>query len=360
MATLISSDLRRAVRFLNDYCAPSETPDYTEYTQHVLDGLQRLIDSDLWALGEFEKLNDATEAVVTIAPREFRLPPLELFFGADGAHAHLDWYGSMRKSLRLSDVMSPSRLHEHPVYREFYRLIDAEDALFTLFNTSPAMFLGSTRGSTVPIRDKQLFDLLVGPITHNLKNTRALANLERRQRLMAHALAKVCPAVVVADRQGKIIAEANIVRDLLLSYFKTEAFSDSLPETLMQFGKAQRARLTKLGGNPAPNQELCVVRDGHRLSVSVAMQSNGYIFTLREESTTQRTHHLLRLGLSRREAEVLHFVAMGKTNGEIAIILGISRLTVGKHMEHIFQCLGVETRTAAAALAIEEYGRAEK
>jgi hypothetical protein len=47
------------------------------------------------------------------------------------------------------------------------------------------------------------------------------------------------------------------------------------------------------------------------------------------------------------------FVAMGKTNPEIAIILGISRLTVKKHLEHIFQSLGVETRTAAAGVALE-------
>jgi len=45
--------------------------------------------------------------------------------------------------------------------------------------------------------------------------------------------------------------------------------------------------------------------------------------------------------------------SQGKTNPEIGIILGLSRLTVKKHIEHILDALGVETRTAAAAMALE-------
>lgn len=55
--------------------------------------------------------------------------------------------------------------------------------------------------------------------------------------------------------------------------------------------------------------------------------------------------------LTAREAEVLSWLAKGKTNRDIADILGMSPRTVNKHLEHIFDKLGVETRTAAAALA---------
>ena len=48
---------------------------------------------------------------------------------------------------------------------------------------------------------------------------------------------------------------------------------------------------------------------------------------------------------------MLAWVAQGKSNGEVASILGIRAGTVAKHMEHILQALGVETRTAAAACA---------
>ncbi len=62
---------------------------------------------------------------------------------------------------------------------------------------------------------------------------------------------------------------------------------------------------------------------------------------------------LLRLGLTPRVAEVLLWVAQGKTNSEIAIILGISESTVKKHLLEIFSKTGVETRSAAVLRALE-------
>ena len=55
------------------------------------------------------------------------------------------------------------------------------------------------------------------------------------------------------------------------------------------------------------------------------------------------------LGLTRRELQVLAWVARGKTNPEIARILWITPATVRKHLENIYAKLGVRTRTAAAA-----------
>ena len=62
---------------------------------------------------------------------------------------------------------------------------------------------------------------------------------------------------------------------------------------------------------------------------------------------------LLGLGLTPRVAEVLLWVAQGKTNADIATILGISEWTVKKHVLEIFEKLNVETRTAAGLRAIE-------
>jgi DNA-binding NarL/FixJ family response regulator len=59
------------------------------------------------------------------------------------------------------------------------------------------------------------------------------------------------------------------------------------------------------------------------------------------------------LDLTPRVAEVLLWLAQGKTNGEIAIILGNSEATVKKHVLEIFAKLGVETRTAASLRALE-------
>lgn len=59
------------------------------------------------------------------------------------------------------------------------------------------------------------------------------------------------------------------------------------------------------------------------------------------------------LGLTPRVAETLLWIAQGKTNGDIATILGISEATVKKHVLEIFGKLGVETRTAASLRALE-------
>ena len=58
-----------------------------------------------------------------------------------------------------------------------------------------------------------------------------------------------------------------------------------------------------------------------------------------------------RLPLSAREGEVLAWLANGKSNKDIATILNLSPRTVTKHVEQIFVKLGVENRTAAAAIA---------
>jgi DNA-binding CsgD family transcriptional regulator len=60
--------------------------------------------------------------------------------------------------------------------------------------------------------------------------------------------------------------------------------------------------------------------------------------------------------LTAREAEVLFWVVKGKTSKDIGDILGTSPRTVNKHLEHIYEKLGVETRTAAANVAMARIG----
>ena len=82
------------------------------------------------------------------------------------------------------------------------------------------------------------------------------------------------------------------------------------------------------------------------------------------ENAQQRDEpgHLLRrhrrdlkeIGLTRRESEVLLWIAEGKRDAEIAKILGVSRRTASKHVERILGKLEAETRTAAVARAAEK------
>ena len=62
--------------------------------------------------------------------------------------------------------------------------------------------------------------------------------------------------------------------------------------------------------------------------------------------------------LTEREAEVLSWVARGKTNAEVAKIMRLKTGTIGKYLERIFPKLGVENRTAAASFVLGTNGAA--
>jgi DNA-binding CsgD family transcriptional regulator len=83
-----------------------------------------------------------------------------------------------------------------------------------------------------------------------------------------------------------------------------------------------------------------------------------WLVVLREDSEAALLDALARTfrDLTPREVEVLYWVIRGKTNRDIGDILSLSPRTVHKHLEHVFEKLGVETRTAAAALALGRVG----
>ncbi len=90
------------------------------------------------------------------------------------------------------------------------------------------------------------------------------------------------------------------------------------------------------------------LRRAEAAATVVAKSANG------SSSAEPQPAALESLGLTPREAEILFWVAQGKTNPEIATILGIGLTTVKKHLESTFAKLGVENRTSAAALALEK------
>ena len=71
----------------------------------------------------------------------------------------------------------------------------------------------------------------------------------------------------------------------------------------------------------------------------------------RTDAEVLTQERLASLGLTKREAEIMHWIAQGKSNGDIAIILDSSPRTVAKHIEHIFLKLKVESRIAAVTEA---------
>ena len=68
-----------------------------------------------------------------------------------------------------------------------------------------------------------------------------------------------------------------------------------------------------------------------------------------DEGTVLKDH----FGITKRESDVFLWLAKGKANREIALILDMSPRTVNKHLEQLFKKLDVDNRTSAAALAIQ-------
>jgi DNA-binding CsgD family transcriptional regulator len=87
------------------------------------------------------------------------------------------------------------------------------------------------------------------------------------------------------------------------------------------------------------------------------MGEGEWLLVLREQSDAATIAALgPAFGLTARESQVLYWVLQGKTNRDIGDILGTSPRTVTKHLEHVYEKLGVETRTAAAALVVKRLG----
>ncbi len=97
---------------------------------------------------------------------------------------------------------------------------------------------------------------------------------------------------------------------------------------------------------------------GSRLRVHFlgGMSGGQYLLLVEEGRIDGGSPLIASYHLTGREVEVLMWVAKGKTNRDIGDILRMSPRTVNKHLEHIYVKLGVETRTAAAALALSVEG----
>ncbi|MFN3233608.1 MAG: response regulator [Alphaproteobacteria bacterium] len=92
-----------------------------------------------------------------------------------------------------------------------------------------------------------------------------------------------------------------------------------------------------------------------RLKASYLGQANQgeYLLSLRDGQGPRDDEILSQtFGLTAREAEVLLWIAQGKSNRDIGTILNFSHRTVNKHLEQIFAKLSVENRTGAAAKAV--------
>jgi DNA-binding NarL/FixJ family response regulator len=175
--------------------------------------------------------------------------------------------------------------------------------------------------------------------------------LRRAERLLADGEF----AALAVDSSGRIIwltpTAAQWLKNVNASptLASTCRVNDFLPDVLLNWFQTWRDYDGHAGGEHQ-------LAPGFTASISACEQPGEFMLLLQQEDSPSGealTPEMLRekLKLTFREAEILMWIARGKTNKEIGIILNSSPRTVNKHLEHVFEKLGVSTRAAAVAVA---------
>jgi len=176
---------------------------------------------------------------------------------------------------------------------------------------------------TKPIKPPEV---LVRIATH-VRNARQTASAQQAVDAAGHAMLSV-------DALGRVRWQSPAAREWLHAWLEDGA---CLPAEAMHWlGEGAAAPLS--------------VRIGlWQLSMArLASDGTGTTLLLQRSASVGEPRTLAQTyGLTSRESEVLYWVAHGKINRDIGEILGLSPRTVDKHLQHVFEKLNVETRTAA-------------
>jgi DNA-binding NarL/FixJ family response regulator len=156
--------------------------------------------------------------------------------------------------------------------------------------------------------------------------------------------------LLAVSRQGKIMWATPQAQKLLADNLAAGAGDELvLPGPMLQWlEQAQKGK----AGSKMPVMASFPDNEQLQLQYMGKLGPNEFLLRLAKDSSTNTSAQFSsELGLTTREGEVLSWLSKGKTNRDIAQILGLSPRTVDKHLEQIYAKLGVENRTAAAAIA---------
>jgi DNA-binding CsgD family transcriptional regulator len=160
--------------------------------------------------------------------------------------------------------------------------------------------------------------------------------------------------IIILNTTGTVQFCSDLAQDCLEAFFPEEKpFKGGLPLTVEKWVRREIAAFESNALAVRPPTPLNTLRGDRSLQIRLASTRNRtvHFLVLRSEDPTLELKKLSSLGLGPRATEVLYWLAKGKTNGEIGIILGARPRTIEKHVEGILAKLGVENRVAAALVA---------
>lgn len=257
---------------------------------------------------------------------------------------------------RVSDFLSQSKFHRTALYNEYYRKLAIEDSLCKAIHVGGSVILGCSfqrKRRNFTDEDRLMFDLIGPHLGQAWRNAQTMTQLLQQTAAMAKGLEALEYGVIVLSLDGRVRSMTAGVRGILEEFFGDCPPSDHyLPDLLARWIGKQKEQYpaTDLA---QPQTPLMVKRGESRLVVRLVRNSSRDLLLLQVQSVDRENARLNALPLTQREKEVLTWVARGKTNEDIGLILHISHRTVQKHLEHVFAKLGVETRTAAAATILD-------
>ena len=289
---------------------------------------------------------DDTPAALGVVCDTLRREGVRVLLAESGAAAR-EVLARTSPDLVLLDVMMPGEdgftvcasLRANPAWRDipviFLTAIDAAEQKVRAFAAGAVDYV--TKPVHVPelvARVRVQLELRAARRTLEAKNLELEAEVAVRLDAEEQLAASLDRAVVVLDRVGALLFATRLAHDLIAKYFPA----------------GRPAALTAGGRFPVGEGALLVRR------FAEAGRDDTVMLVLEEEHAPPGPAALIPLGLTVRQAEVAYWVAQGKSNGETALILGTSPRTVDKHMERIFQRLGVENR-ASLMVTVSEHLR---
>jgi DNA-binding CsgD family transcriptional regulator len=159
-------------------------------------------------------------------------------------------------------------------------------------------------------------------------------------------------SLIAVDLLGAVQFSSKLAQEHLEAFVPEERpFHGGLPSIVRAWVNRELAAFTTNIVAMRPRQSLVLRRGDTSLHLRLASShdATAHVVVLRVQGPACDIAKLRVLGFGRRPTEVLYWMAQGKTNEEIGIILGIATQTVKGHLKPIFVQLGVENRASAGA-----------